>query len=206
MGACAHHSNSACHRAPIVMIAISDSRRSIDVPNRSFAPSADSRRPAPGAVTNALNGPASPPSAVRTRSLRPLTMPSHSCCPSGSSSSRRTYGIRLIARTITSARRPSADATPYLPLPLPPPLTPRPPPGLAPGRPTAPTFPPALGPPPSHTARALSPRPTTRARPSTRIPHLISKYTVDHGQNPLLCLIRKSPLPPDGRWSMPVSP
>jgi len=28
----------------IVMIAISDNRRSIDVPNRSFAPSADSRR------------------------------------------------------------------------------------------------------------------------------------------------------------------
>ncbi len=47
MGACAHHSNSACHRAPIVMIAISDSLRSIDVPNLSFAPSEDSRRPAP---------------------------------------------------------------------------------------------------------------------------------------------------------------
>ena len=39
------------------MIATSDSRRSIDVPNLSFAPSEDSRRPAPGAVTNALNGP-----------------------------------------------------------------------------------------------------------------------------------------------------
>jgi hypothetical protein len=43
MAACAHHSNSACHRAPTVMIAISDSRRSIDVPNLSFAPSEDSR-------------------------------------------------------------------------------------------------------------------------------------------------------------------
>jgi hypothetical protein len=49
MGACAHHSNSACHPAPIVMIAISDSRRSIDVPNRSFAPArtAAAPRPAP---------------------------------------------------------------------------------------------------------------------------------------------------------------
>ena len=90
MAACAHHSNSACQRAPTVMIAISDSRRSIDVPNLSFAPSEDSRRPAPGAVTNALNGPARPPSAVTTRSLRPSTMASHSCWPSGPSSSRRT--------------------------------------------------------------------------------------------------------------------
>jgi hypothetical protein len=38
-------------------MAISDSRRWIDVPNRSVAPSEDSRRPASGAVTNALNGP-----------------------------------------------------------------------------------------------------------------------------------------------------
>ena len=66
-----------------------DSRRSIEVPNLSFAPSEDSRRPAPGAVTNALNGPARPPSAVTTRSLRPSTMASHSCWPSGPSSSRR---------------------------------------------------------------------------------------------------------------------
>ena len=49
-------------------MAISDSRRSIDVPNLSFAPSEDSRRPAPGAVTNALNGPARPPSGVTTTS------------------------------------------------------------------------------------------------------------------------------------------
>ena len=49
IGACAHHSNSACHRAPIVMMAISDTRRSIDVPNRSVAPSrtAAARRQVP---------------------------------------------------------------------------------------------------------------------------------------------------------------
>ena len=54
----------------------------IDVPNRSVAPSEDSRRPAPGAVTNALNGPARPPSAVTTWSPRRSTMLSHSCWPS----------------------------------------------------------------------------------------------------------------------------
>jgi hypothetical protein len=76
--ACAHHSNSACQRAPTVMMAISDSRRSIDVPNRSTAPSSDSRRPAPGAVTNALNGPARPPSEFTSCAPRPSTMLSHS--------------------------------------------------------------------------------------------------------------------------------
>jgi hypothetical protein len=102
--ACAHHSNSACQRAPVVMMAISDRRRSIDVPNRSSAPSEDSRRPAPSAVTNALNGPAKAPSAVTTTSPRPSTIPSHSCWPSGPSSSRRRYGIRLITRTLTTGR------------------------------------------------------------------------------------------------------
>src|SRR6185437_3858389 len=168
MGACAHHSNSACHRAPIVMIAISDSRRSIDVPNLSFAPSADSRRPAPGAVTNALNGPASPPSAVRTRSLRPLTMPSHSCCPSGSSSSRRTHGIRLIARTITSA--PPAFTSRH-PLPLPhPDALPRPLPG---GRlfPPPPPPPPPRAPPPRPPPRVAPPLADSQAAPKSHDPH-----------------------------------
>src|ERR1019366_9499611 len=63
---------------------------------------AERGQPPPGAVTNALNGPARPPSAVTTRSPRPLTMLSHSCWPSGPSSSRRTYRIRVITRTITT--------------------------------------------------------------------------------------------------------
>src|SRR6185437_11551333 len=191
MGACAHHSNSACHRAPIVMIAISDSRRSIDVPNLSFAPSADSRRPAPGAVTNALNGPASPPSAVRTRSLRPLTMPSHSCCPSGSSSSRRTYGIRLIARTITSA--PPAFTSRH-PLPLPhPDALPRP---LPVGRLSAPPpRPPSESRHPSPTRRPLLSH-TILTRLFIRITYLISEYTGDHGQNALICSEKQPPSSP----------
>jgi hypothetical protein len=35
IGACARHWNSAGHRVPTVMMAISDSRRSIDVPTRA---------------------------------------------------------------------------------------------------------------------------------------------------------------------------
>ena len=81
----------------MVMMATSLSRRSIDVSNRSVAPRADSRVPPPGAVTNALNGPDRPPSAVTTVLPRVLTMLSHSCWPSGPSSSRGTFGIRVIA-------------------------------------------------------------------------------------------------------------
>ncbi len=53
-------------------MAISDSRRSIEVPKRTIAPSADTRRPVPGAVTNALNGPARPPLGGHERFAEPI--------------------------------------------------------------------------------------------------------------------------------------
>src|SRR6185369_2289732 len=147
------------------------------------------------------NGPASPPSAVRTRSLRPLTMPSHSCCPSGSSSSRRTYGIRLIARTITSA--PPAFTSRH-PLPLPhPDALPRP---LPVGRLSAPPpRPPPESRHPSPTRRPLLSH-TILTRLFIRITYLISEYAGNHGQNTLICSEKQTPLPPDGRWSMSASP
>ena len=89
MRACAHHSNSAFQRAPTVMIATSDSRRSIDVSNRSTWPSQVRCRPTSGACTKALNGPVRAPWSLTRAAPREPTMPSHTTCPPGPSSSRR---------------------------------------------------------------------------------------------------------------------
>ena len=56
-----------------------------------------------------VEGPARLPSAATTSSPRRLTMPSHSCWPSGPSSSRRRFRILAIARTITTCPQDQGD-------------------------------------------------------------------------------------------------